>query len=490
MPSIINPDRHEDPRQPLLAAVRSLDLPSGARIVVGVSGGPDSVALLRALLAVRDETKWALLVAHVNHSLRQDAGADEAFVAELAGRFELPFRLATVPTGQRARVAHLSIETAARQLRRAALESMAAEWQATHLALGHTQDDQAETILLRLARGTGLAGLGGMSPRSDHIIRPFLTVSRRQIMAALDAWGLPYREDESNRDLRHARNLVRHTVLPPLRVLQPEIAPVLARTAALLRVDADYLEESGRRAARLVAPAPESGTLGGSLALWRSFHPALRMATLRALLRHFVTDLSGIEAHHLTALSHYLEAKEPGELATLPHGLSVWREGDEFIISDQGREEVPRLTTRSLSVPGAVETEVGTIRAELMGALSAQERHHLLTVRGPWHAFLAAGQVSRELQVRARRPGDRIASLPEGKSQRLQDLLVDAGVPRRWRDALPVIEAEGRILWVPGLAVRRAALPGPDDDLTHLVFTPEVAYTRGRMSRRFSAISP
>jgi tRNA(Ile)-lysidine synthase len=238
--------------------------PPDSRVLVALSGGPDSVALalvLRDLMA-RDGVTIAGL-AHFNHRLRASAGADEAFCRSFAARLDLPVFVDGADVGALAAAQGHSVEVVARRLRYGFLERARAQAGATHIAVGHTQDDQAETFLLKLARGAGGTGLGGVYPRRGRLVRPLLDVSRRQIEAFLRRRGQSWCEDETNRHLDNPRNRIRHVVIPELdRAYGGPSRPAIARAAALVREDAEWLDElAASRYLRVARP------LAGGVAL-------------------------------------------------------------------------------------------------------------------------------------------------------------------------------------------------------------------------------
>jgi len=220
-------------------------IPSGARVLVGLSGGSDSVALVRLLLELSEHGAFTVVaLAHLHHGLRSTADRDEAFCREFAARAGLPIVVERADVAAHAAAHGLSTEDAARRLRYAFLERTAAARGADRIAVGHTQDDQAETLLLKLMRGTGLTGLGGIYPRRDHVIRPLLDVARAELRAYLESRGDRWVEDESNDDLTIPRNRVRHRVLDELdRAAGGPTRPAIARAAGLLREDAQWLDE-------------------------------------------------------------------------------------------------------------------------------------------------------------------------------------------------------------------------------------------------------
>ena len=235
-------------------------LPPGCRLLVGVSGGSDSVALTLLLLELAEHGGFAVAsLAHLNHRLRPSASRDEAFCRALAATLNLPIAVETVDVGDHAASQRLSLEDAARRLRYDFLRRAATEAGADLVAVGHTQDDQAETFLLKLTRGAGLTGLGGIYPRRGTIVRPLLDVARADLRAYLTGRSQPWVEDETNDDLANPRNRMRHVVLPELdRTSGGATRPAIARAAGLMREDGLWLDElSHERLAALAVVNPD-----------------------------------------------------------------------------------------------------------------------------------------------------------------------------------------------------------------------------------------
>jgi tRNA(Ile)-lysidine synthase len=250
----------------------------GDAVVVAVSGGPDSVALLHGLALLARREGWKLQAAHLHHGIRgADADADEDLVRTLSARLGVPLSL------RRLDPEHLrgaSLEARARRVRYAFLHEVARRTGASRIATGHTRDDQAETVLLRLLRGSGARGLAGIRPRrEDGVVRPLILASRAEVIEFLARGGVAFREDATNRDPRFLRNRVRHEVLPLLRALSPRIEERLASLADSLRADADWIETSTARARR------EGGVAPGS-----PIHRAWLSALPEAIRRRMVGD--------------------------------------------------------------------------------------------------------------------------------------------------------------------------------------------------------
>jgi tRNA(Ile)-lysidine synthase len=430
---------------------------AGSRVLVALSGGADSVALLLILheLHVRGELALAG-AAHLNHLLRgRDADGDEAFSAALAARLDVPFVSERIDVRQLARDQKRSVEDAARRARYAFLERAADRLGADAIAVAHTRDDQAETFLLRLIRGAATRGLGAIRPRVGRVVRPLLDVDRAELRAYLKDRAEPYREDASNADVSNPRNRVRHELLPLLQSrFSPGITDVLAREAFLAQQDEDFLRRQAiELASRIVST--DKGTGGESVRLdaagLRSAPPALASRVAHDVL----SQLAGFRPISFDHVQRLLAlAAGDGEGAVSVPGGRAARVGGVIMLRP-GRAEKAGGANRFaflLSIPGEVRslTYGWAIAAEQLPGLAAAAP---LAARGQ-EVAVAADAVLAPLGVRSRREGDRFQPLGAPGVKKLQDFLVDRKVPRVDRDALPlVVDGRDRIVWVVGHSV-------------------------------------
>ncbi|MFI5179505.1 MAG: tRNA lysidine(34) synthetase TilS, partial [Vicinamibacterales bacterium] len=305
---------------------------AGDRVAVAVSGGPDSVALLWLLRRVSADLAFTIAgVMHVHHGLRgADADADEAVVRELAARLDLPCEVARVDVAALARARRQSIEVAARDARYACFDEAAARWDATRVATGHTMDDQAETVLLRLLRGAGSRGVTGIRLRRGKFIRPLLECRRADLLQYLAAIGEPYREDASNRDRAIARNRIRHELVPVIERLAPGGVRALARFARLAGDDEAYLERAAIEAAEFSVLSSGAGVevKRGVLA---GLPPAIARRVVRLAVAQAAPDVT-LAVGHLDAVRALAAADKPEGHLDLP-GLSVERRGEVLTLS-------------------------------------------------------------------------------------------------------------------------------------------------------------
>ena len=467
------PDSTPDP---LLETVRSTIashglLPPGSTLVVAVSGGADSVALLDVVQQLAPLHEWQLHVTHVNHRLRgAESDADADFVAQLAARYGLPCTVQAIDVA-RAQQDHASPENTARRLRYRLLAEIAWKVGASCIALAHHQDDQAETVLLHLLRGSGLGGLAGMrfgSPlllddgmtdtagsiqNNDKaaeptitLVRPLLNVSRAELRAYCARHNLPYREDSSNEATTPQRNWLRHAVLPLLETRYPAVARALARAAHVLAEDYAYLTATAEDWLSRHAQARADGVLLAH-AEWRALPPALQTAVLRCAVSRVAGHTQGLEHAHVADACETLQTGKTGVAAALPGGLLCRAEHDGVWIG-QAPEREP-FAPITLRLPG--RTAIAPLDCSI-NAVLVEPQGVEFCARTPCNdAWLDAGLLAGPLRVRTRRPGDRFTPLGMTGEKKLQDFLVDARVPARLRDRVPLVVTEDdRIVWVAG----------------------------------------
>ena len=436
----------------------------GRRVVVALSGGPDSVALAHVLKELADTGEIALAgLAHLNHQLRAAAGDDEAFCRDLAARVALPIEIESADVRAIAVAEGASIEDAARHARYAFLERAADRLGADRIAVGHTRDDQAETFLLRVLRGAGPRGLASIYPRVGRVIRPFIDTTRAEVVEYLTAHGLAYCEDETNRDLANPRNRIRHDLIPYLRRhLSPDVVSVLAREAAIARDDAEWLEQKAIEAERQCVLS-HTGTIELDAPALSLLHPAVaRCVIRRALVSSAPARFVSFE--HVDAVLDLVRHGARGGVDLA--GQRVERLDHRIVFTRAvGRQAQPAPVSglaRPLPVPGEVElVELGWSISAWRG-VADEVVLDSLTARGLQVAVLAEA-VEEPLAVRTRRPGDALRPLGLGGRKKLQDLFVDKKIDRIQRDRAPlVVDARDRIVWVVGLTLDEAVrVPAP-----------------------------
>jgi tRNA(Ile)-lysidine synthase len=418
-----------------------------SRLMVAVSGGSDSVALLFVLHELASLGAVNLCgLAHLDHRIRgEESARDAAFCRALAGRLGLPSVIGEVDVPALAGSNGLSLEVAGREARHRFLSEAAATLNADRIALAHTRDDQAETVLLRLVRGAGPAGLSGIAPRRGVLIRPLLDSTRAELRAFLEEKGESWHEDSTNADWANPRNRMRHDVLPVLRAhFNPRVDAALARTADILREDHAWLVEMAGEAARKIV-SQSDGRVSVNLAALNGLPAALaRRVALKALETANPGRSYGLEEADSIRLVTAGEALP--ELA----GVRMERSGENVVIQKRGnRRPVIEGFELALPVPGLVTDPGGSWEIAAEGPLTSPAP--LEAALGASRVAVDAQRLSGALHVRSRRPGDRLQPLGMTGRKKVQDVLVDRKVPRDERDMVPIItDMTGRIVWVAG----------------------------------------
>jgi tRNA(Ile)-lysidine synthase len=469
----------------------------GDGMVVGVSGGPDSLCLLHILLRLREAYRLRLHVAHLHHGARgPDADADAEFVAALADEWELPVTVERQDVPALAHAHRLAFEEAARRVRYAFLARVAGAVDAQKIAVGHNADDQAETVLMHFLRGAGPAGLRGMLPATPIteyrmlepfasqdssalrptpiIVRPLLTVSRADIERYCADQGLVPRFDRSNLDTTYFRNRLRHELLPLLETYNPNIRARLCHTAAVVAADYERLTQLREQAwAEIVTSCPnadkeEGGATVFDLAGWRALPVALQRATLRRAVYRLRASLRDVDFVHVENARQIGLRGKTGAQATLPMGLALTVGYDTLTIGDVGDAGPPPdepllWSTEPLPVhiPGTTPLPQSewVLQAEL---LESWDTSQIDANPDPWTAYLDANALDGTLTLRPRWKGDRFR--PHGMgghSVKLSAFLINVKVPRAWRDHVPLLAAGGDIAWVCGWRVGEGFVVGP-----------------------------
>lgn len=432
------------------------------KILLAVSGGPDSLFLL--------DTLWKLghpiVVAHLDHQLRPESGQEAVYVGEIAARLDLPFRLGRVDVGALATEQGFSLEEAARLARYRFLFEQARLEQIQTVATGHTADDQVETVLMHLLRGAGLSGLGGMDYRSlpntwsrdIALIRPLLGVWREEIMAYLDEQDIQTITDTSNLDTRFYRNRLRHELIPHLEGYNPNLRINLLHTAETLRQDMKFIDDKVDKAwAACVRDIGTGYILFEPLEL-KNHSLSIQSHLLRRAIQFLRPNLRDMDFEVIERAVNFLAAPTRTNRIELVAGLcllgepgNLWLAGWE---ADLPGLEWPQMETEGelLDAPGRVELAGGWF-IEAKKITSTPAILELAQSNCDANlAWLDLEKLSLPLQVRPRLPGDRFQPLGmAGHSIKLSNLMINSRVPRRARVKWPLVCSGGKIVWIPGL---------------------------------------
>jgi tRNA(Ile)-lysidine synthase len=458
----------------------------GDRIGIAVSGGADSVALLHLLLKLQRQLGVLLSVAHFNHQLRGKASDDdEKFVSKLAERYGLEFHVGRANVASKAKQQKLNLEDAARRARYGFFSELVKEGKVTQVAVAHTADDQAETVLAHILRGTGLAGLGGIHPVSQHIVRPMLEIRRAALRVYLKEQKQPWREDATNRDTAKLRARIRKKLLPMVeKHFQPSTVEHLSALAQFAREDEARLEFTAEMRARILSKKtdgtirihvrelqclPKRGKIKSS-----DVDPLLKLRTrslTRRMVRHIVKQVKTrpgeLGAWHVEAVLDLAERAESGKLLQLPGGVEVRRERDSLVFRavGQSRETNAARTTGKQRPRGAPKPgKEFEYSIDFSGSDTAIEVPCLACIfrftRIDWPAkrgeTSSMGPVLDEralrlpLVLRNWRPGDRFRPAGHRKAHKLKRLLYEKRVSRWEREGWPVLTSAGVLAWVRG----------------------------------------
>ena len=479
-------------------------LTPGETVVVGVSGGPDSLCLVHVLRQLCGEHDLKLHVAHLHHGLRgDDADADAEFVRSLAADWQLPCTVEYADVPAMAQEQRLAVEEAARRARYTFLARVAERVGAETIAVGHNADDQAETVLMHWLRGSGLAGLRGMLPVTSleeyrlietpgegsesignlKLIRPLLDVPRVEIEVYCRVHGLQPRFDRSNLDTTYFRNWLRHEVLPLLARHNPNVREVLRRSAQVIADDYALLRALLEEAWPRVLVEETDAVIAFDLAAWRGLDTSLQRSVLREAIHRLRRSLRNVNFVHVENALEVARDGTTGDQATLPKGLMLTLSYDRFTVAAERDDawllpDWPLLPVATegllLDVPGVTllpgcEWAVEAAIMDIAGLAPDWEGNV-----DPWRAFLDAQTAGTQLALRTRRAGDRFQPLGLGGHEvKLADFLTNRKVLRAVRDCLPLLSCEWGIAWVCGQRVdERAAVREATKQVLVLRFAP------------------
>jgi len=465
-------------------------------VVVGVSGGPDSLCLLHVLNRLRDGYGIELHVAHLDHRIRGlESQEDAAFVAELAEEWRLLATVEARDVPRLARESKLAIEEAARQARYSFLAQVALAVGAKRIAVGHHADDQTETIVMHWLRGAGLAGLRGMLPQTDlggmrleaawpdhppldlHLIRPLLETPRAEIEAYCREHGLKPRFDRSNLDTTYYRNRLRHELIPYLKSYNLNICEVLRRSAQIINDDYNFLQAELERVWPAVVSSESGEAITFDLERWRALPTSQQRSTLREAVHRLRRSLRNINWIHTENALSALRAKPAGTQVTLPQGLMLSIGYRDFTVADEGyvpQVDWPLLLVESLAVavPGVTELPDSGWCLEAAIIARGEFRQDHLDNLNPWQAFLDYERTGPEFVLRQRRSGDRFQPLGLGGHEKsLHVFMIDHKIPRSLRGFVPIVASRRHIVWVAGWRIdERAKITAETERVLHLAF--------------------
>ncbi len=419
------------------------------KVLVALSGGPDSVALLDVLYRLKTDLDIELHAAHLNHSLRgAESDEDARFAEELAQSMGIGCAVGIEDVKSFVKRTKVSTENGARILRYRFLQRAAEDVGASKIATGHNLNDQAETVLLRLLRGTGARGLGGIRPmRQSSIIRPLLSVERYQIKRYLSERGLSFREDSSNSDTNFARNKIRNELIPLLEEdYSRNILKILDRTGHILQDEDDFLDDVSQKVFEDVVENESKGKIFLNLARLLDYHVAVQRRIIRICLERLFEGEVGSDFESVEAVLLVAEGKK-GKV-DLPKGIGVQRSGGLLILK---RGAIPPFRTR-VNLPGQTSiAELGaTLRTRIVPFAGQVQMYKY---SDSYRAAFDVNSVGNCLEIRSPLPEDTMRPFGMHGHKKIKNLLIDEKIPRVLRDEVPILSDENGILWVVGVKI-------------------------------------
>lgn len=417
-------------------------------VIVAISGGADSTALLD-MLSRLPGYNLRLVAAHLNHTLRgAESDADQEFCRELATHYGIPFKSRLIDVRKVATDNRMNLEDSARHARIQFFDEISKEYGGAAVALAHHADDQSETILMRLLRGSGMLGLSGMSYRNARgYVRPLLGMSRSEIERYLHRRSLNWREDASNDDTAFLRNRIRHELLPNLESYNPAIRHSLAATASIINEDETLLAELTEQTFTKLCRGGTSEIVF-SVSQLRILNPALRRRVLRRAFMQLAGNLDRVTRSHIVAICTMIDSARPNSRVALPQRVTVAKEYDRllFILKPETGEEI--IPDTLINAPGyykfpsggSMTVEISTPPADFKSVPVNTAYFDLERVPFPW-------------QVRSFRPGDRIMPLGMTGRKKVKDVFIDMKIPLSERMRIPLLFCGTDLIWIAALGI-------------------------------------
>lgn len=422
----------------------------GDTLVVALSGGADSTLLLDLLTRLPDYNLH-LVAAHLNHCLRgAESDADEEFCRSLAARYAIPYESRRIDVKMLASDNQLNLEDAGRRSRIEFLDEIRGTYGAAAVLLAHHADDQAETVLMRLLRGSGTTGLSGMTYRNARgYVRPLLDISRSEIERYLRRCGLEWREDASNSDTAYLRNRIRHELLPLLEGYNPSIRTCLAATASVLGGDEALLSELTEQAFAGSCRMAE-GMVVCSVGQLRTLNPALRRRVLRHAFKQLAGTLEGVSLRHIEAVGDLIDSDRPNSRLDLPQGIVAVREYNALLLRaadvDAGVNSGGAESWLLITGPGSYPLPSGgSLTVELSGPAAFPPDSGTV--------YFDPARITFPWLVRTFRPGDRITPFGMSGRKKVKDVFIDRKVPTSERRRIPLLFRGDDLIWVAGVCV-------------------------------------
>jgi tRNA(Ile)-lysidine synthase len=419
-------------------------LEKGERVVVALSGGPDSTALLAVLAPIAKAMDLSLIVAHFNHGLRGlESDEDEKYSRDLSEKMGLAFFSGKMD--QRKGKKGLSPEDFYRRQRYDFLNKIFEDYQAQKIALGHNLQDQAETVLLNILRGSGLEGLKGFLPMRDgKIIRPLIEISRREIISFLNEAGIPYRQDSSNENKRYLRNQIRSELIPYLKEkFNPKIEENLAQMAEILRLEDEFIRQHVDEVLKSSFIQRQHNRILLKISHINKLPPAIRLRLFKTILESLNPANNGFSFNHIKFLDNLAQKCESGKRVDLPLGIEVRREYEDLILEGKKVGSKQMEYEYTVNIPGSlyIKERQFTVRLEL----TTKEN---INFSGKNEVYLDLDKLQQPLIMRNRRDGDWFQPLGMQGRKKIKSFFIDHKVPRCERDKMLLLADQISVIWI------------------------------------------
>jgi len=415
----------------------------GECVVVGVSGGSDSLGLLQILTELED-FRLKLIAAHLNHRIRgEESNRDAEHVRKFARCLGLPFELREIDVIEFKTNTNLSLEEAARELRYRFLREVLSKYNADKIATAHTLDDQAETVLMRFIRGSGLLGLSGIPPVNDNIIRPLIEVIKSDVEDYLRSKGIEWMVDSSNEERVFLRNRIRSELIPHLITYNPNIKETLARTGYIAGVEEDYIRNHAKKLFDKLFFSLRDEALVGKRAYYNALSEAMKYGLLRLAVEKLKGDLRGISLDHIVSIDELLDSSEPSGELHLPGEIVIAKGHGLFMLTKKSL--LRRRFNYSVDRTGLHKFPHAEFDIQLKKADSLKSDKFL--------ACFDSTSVEFPIEVRNFTKGDSFMPYGMNEFKKLKNYFIDEKVPRFLRYEIPIFLCKGEIMWIGGMRV-------------------------------------
>lgn len=413
----------------------------GDGVLLGVSGGPDSMALLDILDGKKEDYGIHLYVVHVNHKLRVEAEEEAAYVERICKERSIPFKLFEVDVTAYAKKYHMSFEQAGHEVRFESFRKAGKEWKIDKIALGHHKDDKVETVLMHLIQGAGLEGLAAMPRKEGKLVRPLLETSKQELIAYCEEKGLKYYTDQTNLEEDCLRNRIRLNLLPELEAYNPNIREGILRMEESVSADLDHLEEETEKLMAAYGKT-EEGEVSFPIETLKELSLSLKRRVLRRMYRILTGTERNLTFKHTEDMRKLALSEKEGRRLSLPGKVVFTRNYGLVTMRKEGALPSDYQYLWDLKEDLLI-LGLGRMHAEKISE-KAEEFQDLYTV------FLDTEKITLPLTIRTRKPGDRLEPVGMQGHKSLKKFMIDKKIPKEYRNAIPLVLTDEDIIWIPG----------------------------------------